>query len=220
MGMTPALNMSGNMNRLLRKLAERPLWSPREVLPTWTTLDVKIANAYEAMGHCPTSSRVIKAYHAFRLETWQQYDTLIREGYQFFALSVDSYVGADDMVEDVDEGKLNVFTGGEMPADHPLSAACPGVLYNHNLVFRAVHDIFGHAMEGYAFDHEGEDNAWRVHASMYSPLARLAMTTETRGQDCWVNYGPHGGWNRTPGNIIRFAPQKAGVLPGFAFGGM
>src|SRR6185369_2800966 len=66
-----------------------------------------------------------------------------------------------------------------------------------NDVFRIVHDMMGHLKEGNGFRAEGEENAWRSHASMYSDLARKAMTSETRGQNSWVNYGPHGATNRT-----------------------
>ena len=40
------------------------------------------------------------------------------------------------------------------------------------------------------------------------------MTTETRGQNSWVNYGPHGENNRhaKEGGTV-FAPQKIGLLP-------
>ena len=62
----------------------------------------------------------------------------------------------------------------------------------NNDLFRVVHDYFGHLKHGYGFRAAGEDNAWRAHAAMYSPEARPAMTSETRGQNSWVNYGPHG----------------------------
>ena len=86
-----------------------------------------------------------------------------------------------------------------------------------NDIFRAVHDYYGHATEGVGFRGDGEENAWRSHASMYSPLARMAMTSETRGQNSWLNYGVHGDKNRnarTEDTI--FAPQKIGVLPHWA----
>jgi hypothetical protein len=82
-----------------------------------------------------------------------------------------------------------------------------------NDVFRAIHDYYGHAKEGLGFRADGEENAWRAHASMFSPLARMAMTSETRGQNSWLNYGPHGEHNRkarTEDTI--FAPQKIGVM--------
>jgi hypothetical protein len=89
-----------------------------------------------------------------------------------------------------------------------------GIPVTVNDIFRAVHDYFGHAKEGVGFRHDGEENAWRSHASMYSPLARMAMTSETRGQNSWLNFGPHGEKNRTARTEdTEFAPQKVGILP-------
>jgi hypothetical protein len=49
---------------------------------------------------------------------------------------------------------------------------------------------------------------------MYSDLARPAMTTETRGQNSWVNYGPHGESNRAASAAdTTYAPQKVGLMP-------
>ena len=60
----------------------------------------------------------------------------------------------------------------------------------------------------------GEENAWRQHAAMYSPLARRAMTTETRGQNSFVNYGPHGEHNKKANaSDTIYAPQKVGLMP-------
>ena len=92
-----------------------------------------------------------------------------------------------------------------------------GIPVTVNDVFRAVHDYFGHAKEGVGFRGDGEENAWRSHASMYSPLARMAMTSETRGQNSWLNYGPHGERNRTARTEDTiFADQKIGILPHWA----
>lgn len=60
-----------------------------------------------------------------------------------------------------------------------------------NDVFRIIHDIFGHAMNGYGFGPIGEDKAWFTHMQMFTLVAAAALTTETRGQNCWVNFGPH-----------------------------
>jgi hypothetical protein len=80
-------------------------------------------------------------------------------------------------------------------------------------VFRAVHDYFGHAKEGVGFGPRGEENAWRQHSAMYSDAARPAMTSETRGQNSWVNFGPHGEANRANPEDTHYAEQKAGLLP-------
>jgi hypothetical protein len=83
-----------------------------------------------------------------------------------------------------------------------------------NDIFRIVHDFFGHAKEGLGFRSAGEENAWRGHATMYSPLTRRALVTELRSQNCWVNWGPHGDTNRTAGmDDTVFAEQKLGLLP-------
>jgi hypothetical protein len=45
----------------------------------------------------------------------------------------------------------------------------------------------------------------------------MAMTSETRGQNSWLNYGVHGEKNRnarTEDTV--FAPQKVGILPHWA----
>lgn len=89
-----------------------------------------------------------------------------------------------------------------------------GHIVRLNDIFRAVHDYFGHGKDGVGFRADGEENAWRSHAGMYSPLARLAITSETRGQNSWLNYGPHGEHNRkakTKDTI--FAQQKHTILP-------
>ena len=89
-----------------------------------------------------------------------------------------------------------------------------GVPLLNNDLFRIVHDYFGHLKEGHGFRAAGEDNAWRSHAAMYSDLARPAMTSETRGQNSWLNFGPHGEANRTAtAENTRFADQKMGMMP-------
>ncbi|CAA0097382.1 Uncharacterised protein [BD1-7 clade bacterium] len=93
-----------------------------------------------------------------------------------------------------------------------------------NDIFRIVHDVFGHAMNCNNFAANGEDQAWFDHSVMFSPLARIALTTETRGQNTWVNFGRHlrsgpnslyrkGEENWTPPNQRPFAKQKIGMLP-------
>jgi hypothetical protein len=84
----------------------------------------------------------------------------------------------------------------------------------HNDIFRAVHDFFGHYKEGVGFRADGEENAWRSHVAMYSDEAKPAMTAETRGQNSWVNYGPHGDANKTADQAATvYADQKAVLAP-------
>lgn len=82
---------------------------------------------------------------------------------------------------------------------HPL------LTVEENNIFRAVHDFFGHAASGRGFDADGEEAAWVAHSSMFSPEARRAMTTETRGQNSYYNFFD-------PENK-QFAEQKAALFP-------
>jgi len=73
---------------------------------------------------------------------------------------------------------------------------------DENNMFRAVHDMFGHAATGRGVDRHGEEAAYQSHAAMYSPLARRALATETRGQNAAMI---------TSGG--EFQPQKIALLP-------
>ena len=59
-----------------------------------------------------------------------------------------------------------------------------------NDLFRAVHDAFGHGIEGAGFRYDGEENAWQAHIRLFTGSARAAITTETRGQNSWLNFWP------------------------------
>jgi hypothetical protein len=100
-----------------------------------------------------------------------------------------NYRNSKQMLQDVYGNKhLYVFQGGD---EHPyLKDVDPITGLNENEKFRAVHDFFGHAIHGNEFGPKGEEIAWAAHSQMYSPLARLAMSTETRGQNSTVNYTP------------------------------
>jgi hypothetical protein len=57
-----------------------------------------------------------------------------------------------------------------------------------NDLFRAVHDAFGHGMEGAGFREQGEENAWQAHVRLFTGSAVGAITSETRGQNSWLNF--------------------------------
>ncbi len=100
-----------------------------------------------------------------------------------------NYRNSKQMLQDVYGNKhLYVFQGGD---EHPyLKDVDPITGLNENEKFRAVHDFFGHAVHGNEFGPKGEEIAWAAHSQMYSPLAQLAMSAETRGQNSTVNYTP------------------------------
>lgn len=188
----------------------------------------RIAEEYENAEHNPNDPAVQASYNAMINETKAQYDHLKQNGYQFefYPPGQDPYPqGPRQAIEDLRQNKhmyvfptLSGFGGDEDTSNHPLLADSGerwnGQPVTHNDIFRAVHDAFGHGKEGVGFRWDGEENAWRQHSAMYSPLARPAMTAETRGQNSWVNFGPHGEHNQTADQMNTvYAPQKATILP-------
>jgi len=198
----------------------------------------RIAAAYDEMPHNPRDPLTKASYDAMIRETLAQYQTAKAAGFkaEFWHpdKQEDPYLASPRLaVEDVRKNHhMWVFPtlGGygtgqdidetearENPMLQLTGEKWNGIPVTVNDIFRAVHDYYGHAKEGVGFRHDGEENAWRSHASMFSPLARLAMTTETRGQNSWLNFGPHGEKNqnaRTEDTV--FAPQKMGILPHWA----
>jgi GNAT superfamily N-acetyltransferase len=193
-----------------------------------------IAAAFDKMPHAPDDPKVQAAYQAMIKETLAQYQHAKAAGLKVDFIppgSPDPYADSPrHAIHDIQQNNhMWVFptdsgfgTGPESEAlDHsknPLLAdsgeTFGGVPAKNNDIFRVVHDYFGHAKEGNGFRADGEENAWRQHASMYSDLARPAMTTETRGQNNWVNWGPNAAQNKGASGIDTiYAPQKMGLLP-------
>jgi hypothetical protein len=185
------------------------------------------------MLHAPNDPKVKAAYDAMIDETLDQWNEIKKSGLKVEFIRPDMqdpYAKSPRAaIMDVrDNNHLWVFPtesgfGGTKSADVDISGnpllrktgeVIDGVPVTANDIFRIVHDYFGHIKYGHGFRADGEENAWRAHSAMYSPLARKAMTSETRGQNSWVNYGPYGEQNRTAsGADTQYAPQKTGLLP-------
>ena len=164
----------------------------------------RISDAYEAMKHDPNNPEVKAAYDALIKETLDQYQDIIDAGYVIEINNNEPYNNSQDMITDLEKNKTikilsteSEFGGKKITnkqrEENPMLAETKykdknGLPLLANDIFRAVHDFFGHAELGNGFGPLGEENAWNVHARMYSPLARRAMTTETRGQNSWVNF--------------------------------
>lgn len=191
-----------------------------------------IAAAYDMMPNDPSNPLVKRSYDAMIDETLAQYKALKDSGIEFKFLREgmsDPYaaspaLGYKDLVEN---GRLFVYPtdfgfGTDTafdPSTNPLLKRVGRVGDKENAVandaFRAVHDAFGHFGGGNPFfRRQGEERAFLEHSRMYTPEARGAMTSETRGQNSWVNSGPFGMQNRTAsGADTVFADQKAGLMP-------
>ena len=212
----------------------------------------KIAAEFDKMEPTPNDPRTQAAYKAMVDETIEQYNKILSYGYKLEINNSEPYDSSADMITDLrDNKRMKIFStesgfGDEaitdqQRKDNPLLQKTNfkdinGEPLLPNDLFRFVHDFFGHAKFGNGFGAIGEENAWSIHSRMYSPLARLAMTTETRGQNSWVNFS---GVNdkafelrdkarilRREGNIeeaknltsqvyelMSFAEQKVGLMP-------
>ena len=148
--------------------------------------------------------RAFAAYAAFSRETLRQFHFLIgRPAYGGLGVEVrviddDPYPDVTFMLDDLRRRRIRVFSSAACGNSHPYLSD------GENDMFRAVHDVFGHAACGRGFDPDGEEAAWVKHCTMYSGLARHALTTETRGQTCALLFHYRG---------TRFPDQKAALLP-------
>lgn len=197
----------------------------------------RIASAYEAMAHDPQNPQVKEAYENLIRQTVAQYRALEAAGYKFWFIDPtnDPYTSPWDAMRDmrstqtmgvfptiagfgsgatdvdVTDNPLMVDTGIQWPYGSPDGELKP-VLAND--LFRAVHDAFGHGLEGAGFRAQGEENAWQAHIRLFTGSAVGAVTSETRGQNSWLNFGPYGETNRTAKvEDTVFADQKTGLMP-------
>jgi len=199
----------------------------------------RLADAYEAMAHDPQDPVVKEAYANLMKQTLAQYRALENAGYKFWFINfakpenktyakspwnamrdiranqemgvfpTTSGFGTDE--SNVSGNPLLEDTGIKWP-DGGLDGPLKPVLAND--LFRAVHDAFGHGLEGAGFRADGEDNAFQSHIRMYTGSAKGAITSETRGQNSVVNYGPNAEFNRTAnGEDTIYADQKTGLMP-------
>ena len=201
----------------------------------------RVAQAYEEMEHAPNDPVVAEAFNNLIEQTTAQYNALISAGYEFtfYDSETDPYEGKPwNAMRDLRANKkMAVYAtyagyGTEgitdtARADNPMLRDTGLTWKDQNGVehpvtandlFRAVHDAFGHGIEGAGFRAEGEENAWQAHIRLFTGSAVAAITSETRGQNSWLNYGPYGETNRTAliGDTV-FAEQKTGLMPSWTW---
>lgn len=164
----------------------------------------RIADAYVAMEDDPTNPEVRAAYDAMSKETLDQYKDFVDAGFTIEVDNEEPYNNSQEMIDDLrNNNRIKIFSTeagfGSTPITDEQRERNPllrdsgfkdtkGNTLLVNDVFRAIHDFYGHAELGNSFGPKGEENAWNIHARMFSPLARRAMTTETRGQNSYVNF--------------------------------
>lgn len=167
---------------------------------TTPQMQESLAAAYHAL---PSHDRRAEpAFRAMRDETVAQFEHMTAPrhkgglGISVETTDKDPYSGPSQMFSDLFHDRRMKVLGTRATGAHPFFSD------DENDMFRAVHDVFGHAGTGRGFDRHGEEAAYQSHASMYSPLARMALATETRGQNAALITG--GG---------QFAEQKVALLP-------
>lgn len=196
-----------------------------------------IADAYQNLQHTPNDRLVKAAYEQMAQEVVDQFVFFQEQeevNFEPFEGEGEPYANSYEMLQDIHNYHLYFFKtasgfGEEEIHEDNIMLRKTGIMLGDyellvNDIFRIVHDIFGHAMYGYGFGPIGEDAAWMAHVEMFSPLAAAALTTETRGQNCWVNFGPHlrlcengvcrkgeSGWVHPAERP--FAEQKMNLLP-------
>lgn len=201
----------------------------------------RLADAYAAMPHAPQDPKVKEAYANLIKQTVAQYKALEKAGYKFWLYDGDSdpydtnpWNAMRDLRTNQSMGVFSTVAGFGSdesfdPASNPLlgdtgikwpfgspNGKLKPVLAND--LFRAVHDAFGHGLEGTGFRANGEENAWQAHVRLFTGSAVGAITSETRGQNSWLNYGPAGEKNRTAGLFdTTFADQKTGLMPSWTW---
>lgn len=200
-----------------------------------TAFAQRLAEAYQQMEHAPSDPAVAAAYAEAMRQTRAQYDALVAEGIEFYFLDPASEYARSPfnaMRELRDSSRMGVFStvqgfgsnATEINVDDNPMLADTGLTWKDadgndvpvlaNDLFRAVHDAFGHGLEGAGFRYDGEENAWQAHVRLYTGTAVGAVTSETRGQNSWVNFGPFGEKNRSasPEDTV-YADQKTGLMP-------
>ena len=141
----------------------------------------------------PPGPRITKSYEAMRDETNHQYEYMTKPrekgglGLRHQVTQHDPYQHAHEMAHDVGHNRTIKTLATSTTGSHGFLSD------EENDRFRAVHDVFGHAATGRGFSRHGEEAAWRSHVQMFSPKAREAMTSETRGQNSVLNYAPKQG---------------------------
>ena len=227
----PIPDLMSAKNRILMEQGKST--GDQAIVPVQPLFSARVAKAFDQMAHDPQDPLVKRSYDAMIEETMNQYRKAKEAGYDFHFMrdgeadpyAVSPALGYADLVNN---RRMTVFPtdqgfGTQVDiSDNPLLKRVGPVGdlpdATANDAFRIVHDVYGHHGPGNAFFRgPGEERAFQYHGKMYSDAALPAAASETRGQNSWVNYGPHAEQNATAsGADTIYADQKSGLLPYWA----
>jgi hypothetical protein len=169
------------------------------------TASRQIARAYDKLPDF--DQRALPAFHAMRREVGKQFEHMTRPTSRG-GLGLHVEVSDNDPYQEegvngiIRRARSDVVNNNRLKVLSTRATGGHAVFSNdENDQFRAVHDLYGHIGSGRGVDIHGEEAAYQKHASMFTPLARQALATETRGQ----NAGLHATGD--------FPEQKVGILP-------
>ncbi|TFH51206.1 MAG: hypothetical protein E4H01_00775, partial [Lysobacterales bacterium] len=212
--------------------AVKPSTQGKRITEPQDQFQSRIAEAYDAMRMNALYDPVVKrAYEALANEVLSQFDSIpirpeIWSGKGEPYTSSKGQVNSDLMRQDVQYNQHLYFyktdadsfgPPGQDYSDHPLMQPSGRTDMNgtplvFNDLLRVVHDYYAHTMSPVAFGPLGEEAAWKNHMLMTKdPWARWALTSETRGQNSWVNFRK--GAKDKPFRERGFAEQKVDLLP-------
>jgi hypothetical protein len=148
---------------------------------------------------------VTAAYRDLRVQTDRQFTELTDPDGQFgytvaWTREPVPYSSATELIDAVRATGVLEVTAARVDRDrlHPALDCAAGGPYDR---FRAVHDIIGHVMTGYAFDRNAEYSAWLWQTRLYHGLARWAAATELHAEHSVT-------WT-----TLQFPEHKAVLLP-------
>lgn len=175
----------------------------RIVMPE--SVSQRVAAAYDALPDFDKSA--VPAFKALREETKRQFDFMTGAqskgglGINVEVQDTDPY-GDGNPLNAISEFRDDVVNNNRMKVmSTKATGGHPFFTNDENDMFRAVHDTFGHLGSGRGVDFDGEEAAFQKHARMFTPTARQALATETRGQNSALR--AHGD----------FQDQKVAILP-------
>jgi hypothetical protein len=238
----------GLMGRPLEapKDGRRSYFETRDVTPEQVRKQSGIANRFQDLPLNNLENPLVqKAYQNLNTEIAKQYDYLTagEDGTRFtsqpWSEGGEPYKNSSEAINDIRTKNSLKFLKtdpssfgpeGEDFSYHPLlqdsgRVDANGVRLTYNDLFRAVHDAIAHGLFAAEFGPVGEESAWQTHMrTLDDPWARWALTTETRGQNSFVNYREQmlgkdgmplrkGDDGYVPLDQRGFAEQKAALLP-------
>ena len=156
-----------------------------------------------------------ESYESMRTHVRSQYEHMTRSkeeggmGITHEVTAKDPYSHPAGMAEDLQKNsRIKTFA---------TASTGPHEFFSNeeNDMFRAVHDVFGHAAIGRGFSRHGEEGAFLAHRQMFPKEAHAALASETRGQNSYLNYSPENEFPSQGGKLIglpKFAASKSRKL--------